>query len=268
VTNESLKTPRQPSGTFARLAYVAPAVVFVGLGMVLALGLRRDPSTVPSPLVGRPVPEFSLPPVKGRSLGLSSADSRGEVSLVNVFASWCASCRLEHPHFLQLKHRGVLPIHGLNYKDDPDDAARWLDEQGDPYTRTGADLDGRTSIDWGVYGVPETFVIDRQGRIAFKQIGPVTPDIWTKRSCHLSDGSRSERRASMVIRGDVATADFFHPNCAGLIDSVSARSKHEKKWAVSCAPPIKTTMSAVNEGCIASMSLEIVSRRQSENDAS
>jgi cytochrome c biogenesis protein CcmG/thiol:disulfide interchange protein DsbE len=102
----------------------------------------------------------------------------GEVSLVNVFASWCTSCRLEHPVFMRLNQEGVVPIHGINYKDSPEDAAQWLDELGDPYTRTGADLNGRVSIDWGVYGVPETFVVDRDGRIVFKQIGPVTPDVY------------------------------------------------------------------------------------------
>jgi cytochrome c biogenesis protein CcmG/thiol:disulfide interchange protein DsbE len=97
--------------------------------------------------------------------------------LVNVFASWCVACRQEHPLFMQIKADGTVAIHGINYKDKPEDAAQWLDELGDPYTRTGADLDGRVSIDWGVYGVPETFVIDRDGRIAYKQIGPITPQV-------------------------------------------------------------------------------------------
>jgi cytochrome c biogenesis protein CcmG/thiol:disulfide interchange protein DsbE len=99
------------------------------------------------------------------------------VSLVNVFASWCVACREEHPLLMRMKGQGLVPIHGLNYKDKSDDAARWLDDRGDPYTRTGADIDGRVAIDWGVYGVPETYVIDREGRIVFKQIGPITPDV-------------------------------------------------------------------------------------------
>ena len=160
-----------------RPLFLVPVVAFAGLMIAFAVGLDRDPSRVPSPLIGKPVPQFSLPPVKGRSLGLSTDDLRGEVSLVNVFASWCVACREEHPVFMRMKERGLVPIHGLNYKDKPEDAARWLDTMGDPYTRTGADLDGRVAIDWGVYGVPETFVIDRQGRIAFKQIGAVTPDV-------------------------------------------------------------------------------------------
>jgi cytochrome c biogenesis protein CcmG/thiol:disulfide interchange protein DsbE len=106
---------------------------------------------------------------------------KGEVSLVNVFASWCVACREEHPVLMNLRREGFVPIHGLNYKDRPEDAARWLDTLGDPYTRTGADLDGRVAIDWGVYGVPETFVVDRDGRIAYKHIGPVTPDVLEKK---------------------------------------------------------------------------------------
>jgi cytochrome c biogenesis protein CcmG/thiol:disulfide interchange protein DsbE len=130
---------------------------------------------VPSPLIGKKVPVFSLPAVKGRELGLASTDLKGEVSLVNVFASWCVACREEHPLWMQMARSGVVPIHGLNYKDKPDDAQAWLDELGDPYTRTGADISGRVGIDWGVYGVPETFVIDRNGVIAYKHIGAITP---------------------------------------------------------------------------------------------
>ena len=96
---------------------------------------------------------------------------------MNVFASWCAACGEEHPLLMQKTARRVVPIHGLDYKDKPDDAARWLDAMGDPYTRTGADLDGRAAIGWGAYGVPETYVINRQGRIAFKQVGPITPEL-------------------------------------------------------------------------------------------
>jgi cytochrome c biogenesis protein CcmG/thiol:disulfide interchange protein DsbE len=152
-------------------------VLFFVLMLAFVMGLGRDPKLVPSPLIGKPVPDFSLPPVKGRDLGLSSGDLQGEVSLVNVFASWCVACREEHPVFMQLAKRRTLPIHGFNYKDKPEDAARWLDGMGDPYTRTGADISGRVAIDWGVYGVPETFVVDARGRIAFKQVGPITPEI-------------------------------------------------------------------------------------------
>jgi len=151
-----------------------PLVLFFGLVLAFAVRLDRDPSKIPSALIGKSVPVFSLPPVKGRELGLSSADLNGEVSLVNVFASWCVACREEHPLLMRLKADGAVPVHGLDYKDEPDNAARWLNSMGDPYTRTGADRDGRVAINWGVYGVPETFVITKDGRIAHKHIGPLT----------------------------------------------------------------------------------------------
>ena len=157
-----------------RLLLALPATGFVVLAGVFALGLSRDPSLLPSTLIGKKVPEFDLPPVKGRTLGLASNNLVGEVSLVNVFASWCVACRAEHPVFMELTRRNLVPLHGLNYKDTLDDAAEWLNTMGDPYIRTGADLDGRVAIDWGVYGVPETFVIGADGTIAYKHIGAVT----------------------------------------------------------------------------------------------
>ena len=160
-----------------RLGYAVPLIALVALVAILGIGLTLDPRKVPSPLIGKPVPKFSLPPVKGRTLGLASVDLKGEVSIVNVFASWCVACKEELPVFMQMKREGRVPIHGLNYKDRPEDAEKWLDELGDPYTRTGSDLNGRVAIDWGVYGVPETFLVDREGRIMFKQIGPVTPQL-------------------------------------------------------------------------------------------
>jgi cytochrome c biogenesis protein CcmG/thiol:disulfide interchange protein DsbE len=161
----------------ARWALLAPFALFAMVAVLLGIGLTLNPREIPSPLIGKRVPEFALAPVKGRTLGLASTDLKREVSLVNVFASWCVACREEHPVFMQLQREGFVPIHGLNYKDRPEDAARWLDTLGDPYARTGADLDGRVAIDWGVYGVPETFVIDRDGSIAYKHIGAITPEV-------------------------------------------------------------------------------------------
>ena len=158
-----------------RLAGYLPLLVFLVIAVFFAIGLTLNPRDIPSPLIGKTVPEFSLPPVKGRALGLSSADLRGQVSLVNVFASWCVACREEHPVLMRLRQEGLVPIHGINYKDKPDDAQAWLNELGDPYARTGADISGRVGIDWGVYGVPETYVIDRDGRIVHKHIGAITP---------------------------------------------------------------------------------------------
>lgn len=166
--------------TGSRLTVFVPLAVALIVGVFLAIGLTLNPREIPSPLIGKPVPEFKLPPVQGRTQGLSSTDLQGEVSLVNVFASWCVACRTEHPLLMALKEKGAVTIHGLNYKDQPADAEKWLTELGDPYTRTGADINGRVAIDWGVYGVPETFVIDRQGRIAYKQIGPINPEILEK----------------------------------------------------------------------------------------
>lgn len=154
--------------------FLLPVFAFVGLAVALGWGLTRDPRILPSALIDEPVPEFDLPAVKGRTRGLATADLKGEVSLVNIFASWCVPCRAEHPLLVELNRRGIVPIHGLNYKDRPDDASDWLDQLGDPYTRTGADVDGRVGIDWGVYGVPETFIIGRDGRIAYKHVGPLT----------------------------------------------------------------------------------------------
>jgi len=151
-----------------------PLTVFAVIAAFFAVGLTLNPREIPSPLLGKPVPEFSLPPVKGRTLGLATADLRGEVSLVNVFASWCTACRDEHPLWMDVRAQGMVPLHGFNYKDRPDDAASWLAELGDPYTRTGADLNGRVGIDWGVYGVPETFVVDKRGVIRHKVIGAIT----------------------------------------------------------------------------------------------
>lgn len=169
--------PMREKNHGSRIATFMPLLLFLGLVVLLGIGLTLNPREIPSPKIGKPVPAFDLPAVKGRQLGLSTAALQNEVSLVNVFASWCTACREEHPLIMSLMTSGTVPIHGLNYKDKPDDAAKWLDELGDPYTRTGADINGRVGIDWGVYGVPETFVIDRHGRIAYKHIGALTPRV-------------------------------------------------------------------------------------------
>ncbi|WP_421950077.1 DsbE family thiol:disulfide interchange protein [Pelagibacterium sp.] len=153
---------------FVPLAFVAALV------LVFGWGLTRDPVALPSALIGQSVPAFSLPPVAGREFGLSSQDLVGEMSLVNVFASWCAPCREEHPLLMRLKEEGQVTVYGINYKDNPSAADQWLNALGDPFTRTGADVDGRVAIEWGVYGVPETFVVDAEGTIIYKHIGVLT----------------------------------------------------------------------------------------------
>lgn len=170
--------PKSKPSSRARTLLLVPALFLVIVGF-LAIGLTRDPRAVPSPLIGKAVPAFDLPPVKGRSAGLATRDFGNDVVLLNVFASWCVPCRVEHPVLISLQKQHGVPIYGLNYKDKPDQAAAFLDALGDPYARTGADIDGRVGIDWGVYGVPETFVIDRAGRIAYKHIGPLTSEIVT-----------------------------------------------------------------------------------------
>ncbi|WP_297780364.1 DsbE family thiol:disulfide interchange protein [uncultured Roseovarius sp.] len=180
--------------TGKRLIMLIPVVAFVGLGFAFVWGLTRAPGTIPSTMVGKLVPEFVLPPVQGRVLGLSSYDLHGEVSLVNVFASWCTACRQEHPLFMDIAQQGRVPVHGLNYKDRPADAAAWLDTLGDPYGRTGADLNGRVAIEWGVYGVPETYVVGADGRIAYKHVGPVTESILKETVLPLVDRLRGVKR--------------------------------------------------------------------------
>jgi cytochrome c biogenesis protein CcmG, thiol:disulfide interchange protein DsbE len=165
---ERLTLPRR------RILPVLPLLAFGGVAASFLWGINRDPSQLPSTMIGKPVPKFALPPVQGRTLGLSSDDLSGEVSLVSIFASWCVACREEHPILIRLAQDRTVPIHGINYKNDPDNAAAWLNAFGDPYTRTGADRNGRVAIDWGVYGIPETFVVSADGRIAHKQIGAVT----------------------------------------------------------------------------------------------
>jgi len=172
-----------PSRDVARRLIVAivPLVVALALGVFLWEGLSLKPREIPSALIGKPAPAFELPALPGREPGLSSADLKGEVSLVNVFASWCAACRIEHPLLLRLKDEKAVPIHGLAYKDDPQASLGWLAQHGDPYARIGADRAGRVGVDWGVYGVPETFVIDREGRIACKHIGPIMERDWERK---------------------------------------------------------------------------------------
>jgi cytochrome c biogenesis protein CcmG, thiol:disulfide interchange protein DsbE len=170
--NDSVSIVPQNSAA-GRTSYFMPLAVFGLIAMLLGIGLTYNPREIPSPLIGKPAPEFSLPPVQGRVDGLSDQDLKGDVSLVNVFASWCTACRDEHPLFMRLHKEKIVPVYGINYKDRPEDAAAWLDELGDPYLRTGADIDGRVGIDWGVYGVPETYVVDREGRIAYKHIGAI-----------------------------------------------------------------------------------------------
>ena len=158
-----------------RLITFLPLAVAAVLAAVFAWALYagRDPSVVPSPLIDKPVPAFRLPSLDG-SADLTAAEFQGRVTVLNVFASWCLPCRAEHPALTALAREGKARIIGLNHKDRPKDAKAWLKELGNPYARIGVDRTGRASIEWGIYGVPETFVIDKAGRIRHKLVGPIT----------------------------------------------------------------------------------------------
>ncbi len=157
--------------------YLLPLVVFAALVGFLAVGLQRDPKILPSPLIDKPAPAFKLPRLHEPERMLANADLHGKVWLLNVWASWCVSCRVEHPLLVELAGTGTVPIVGLNYKDQRDDALAALAQRGDPYVASLVDAKGLTGIDFGVYGVPETFVIDRDGVIRMKHVGPVTAEV-------------------------------------------------------------------------------------------
>jgi len=163
-----------------RWGALIPAVAFLIMaGLFLVAVFRGDPSRVPSALIGRHVPEFSLPPLPGVDRpGLASSDfGQGQPVIVNVWASWCVPCRDEYPVLSALSRMTKAPIYGLNYKDSAEAARGFLEELGNPFTRIGADAKGRISIDWGVYGVPETYIVDGKGHIAYKHVGPLTPEV-------------------------------------------------------------------------------------------
>ena len=172
---------RQPSALSLKLL---PVAIFLMLAGIFAYSLQTgDPSKLPSALIGKPVPTFSLPPLEGLksgaelSPGFATADlTKGEVTIINVWASWCVPCHAEHPLLNELKAKANAPLFGINYKDKPVDARRFLGTLGNPFTAVGVDDKGRAAIDWGVYGVPETFIVDGRGRIAYKHVGPLTPE--------------------------------------------------------------------------------------------
>jgi len=163
------------------LKYLIPLALFLVLVVFLAIGLTRNPQELPSALIDKPAPTFRLPQLKQPDKTFSAEDMRGKVWMLNVWASWCVACRDEHPFLFEYQKSGAVPIYGLNYKDRPEDALGWLGELGDPYLLSAVDLDGRVAIDYGVYGAPESYIIDKTGTIRLKHVGPVMPDVWDKK---------------------------------------------------------------------------------------
>ena len=163
-----------------RWAYFLPIGLMLVLAGFLVVGLGRDPKLVPSVLINKPVPDFNLAALPGRGqTGLSSADLKGHVTLVDIYGSWCVSCLEEHPTLLKIKQAGGVIIHGIDWRDEPALGAQWLKDKGDPYDRVGVDpAPGHTAVDFGVTGAPESFIVDANGVIRYKYIGPITPDVW------------------------------------------------------------------------------------------
>ena len=160
------------------IRYLLPLGVFIALVLLLGAGLGLNPRLVPSPLVGKPLPEFALEQLREPKQFLSRNDLTGKVSLLNAWATWCVECRKEHPVLVGIAREGKIPVYGLNYKDQRPEALQWLQRLGDPYVASGFDADGRVGIDLGVYGLPETFLVDEHGMIVHKHIGPISREIW------------------------------------------------------------------------------------------
>ena len=172
------------------MRFAIPVVLMLGVLALLGFGLTHDPREVPSPLIGKPAPAFALPGLGGAPPQLANADLKGRAVLVNFFASWCVACRVEHPLLMQLAKNGVEII-GIDYKDTDADGAQWLSRHGNPYRVVAADAQGAMGLDWGVYGVPETYVVSADGTILFKQIGPVTEAAWRDKIAPLLTGAKS-----------------------------------------------------------------------------
>jgi cytochrome c biogenesis protein CcmG, thiol:disulfide interchange protein DsbE len=163
------------------LKFLLPLLLFGALAVLLAIGLGRDPKEVPSPLIGKPAPAFSLTRLDDPQVVIKRDDLLGRVWMLNVWASWCVACRQEHPLLVDFARRKTVALFGLNYKDQRADGQRWLAQFGNPYDASLVDADGKVGIDFGVYGVPETFIIDKQGVVRFKHIGPITPEVLRER---------------------------------------------------------------------------------------
>ena len=159
-----------------KVKHLIPLAIFLVIAVFLGIGLTRDPRKLPSTMIDKPAPQFTLKQVQSPEKSFSPQDMKGQVWMLNVWASWCVACREEHPLLVEIGRSGVVPLVGLDYKDQPQDALKLLAREGNPYTLSALDLEGKVGIEFGVYGVPETFIIDKKGVIRHKQIGPITPD--------------------------------------------------------------------------------------------
>ncbi len=176
-----------------RLIYLLPLGVFLVLAVYFAVGLTKDPRRLPSTLINREVPAFDLAAIQGYDRGFKSTDLLGQVSLVNIFGSWCVSCLAEHPFLMELKKTNAIPVYGLDWREtSPDAAIKWLKRHGDPYTLIGNDADSRVAIDFGVTGAPESFIVDKKGIIRYKHVGPIYPDIWKESLLPIVEALRKE----------------------------------------------------------------------------
>ena len=173
--------------------YLVPLAIFLVLAAFLYRGLSLDPKLVPSPLVGKPMPSFTLTRLEDPDATISDTDIKGKVSLLNIWATWCVSCRAEHATLVELAKTGKVDIYGLNYKDERAAAQQWLRQLGNPYVANAFDDTGRVGIDWGVYGAPETFLVDPEGTVIYKHLGPLDPDVWQREFvARMSSGGASK----------------------------------------------------------------------------
>ena len=176
------------------LRYLAPIIVFAIMIPVFLIGLNRDPTELPSPYIGKTGPQFELPRLLDAQQTVGSADYAGNIALINVWATWCVGCRQEHDFLLKLAAENDLSIYGINWRDRREDAVSWLDQLGNPYVASGFDADGRVGIDWGVYGAPETFLIDADGTVLYKHISPLNQTVWDEEFVPRIQAARGESR--------------------------------------------------------------------------
>ncbi len=173
--------------------YVALIIAFAILLVIFALGLERDPRKLPSALLDKPAPEYELPRVRDPLSTVGSADYAGQMVLVNIWATWCVGCRQEHEYLLELSARNEIPIYGIDWRDQRQEALKWLNDLGDPYVASAYDEDGRVGIDWGVYGAPETFLVSRDGNVLYKHVGPLDESVWQDKFVPIIEAQEASR---------------------------------------------------------------------------